>query len=180
MRGKMKQTAVSVYQGDITKLKVDAIVNAANPSLLGGGGVDGAIHLAAGRELKEACRKLGGCAVGQAKPTEGFNLPARYIIHTVGPIWQGGGKGEAEALGSCYKNSLTIASEQGFASIAFPAISTGVYGYPKRQAAEIALAAIRGFCAKESTLDIVYLVAFDPATAELYRELAARKAGESA
>ena len=169
----MKKTAITVYQGDITKLKVDAIVNAANPSLLGGGGVDGAIHLAAGRELKEACRKLGGCAVGQAKLTKGFNLPALYVIHTVGPIWQGGNKGEAEALSSCYKNSLSIAARQGFCDIAFPAISTGVYGYPKDRAAKTALAAIHGFCKEKSSLDTVYLVAFDTATAELYRKLAA-------
>ena len=167
----MEQTNIAVHQGDITKLKVDALVNAANPSLLGGGGVDGAIHQAAGGELTEACRKLGGCAVGQAKLTEGFNLPASYVIHTVGPIWQGGGKGEAEALSSCYENSLQIAADKGLASVAFPAISTGVYGYPKEQAARIAVSAIRRFSAQKSSLKTVCLVAFDAATARMYHSI---------
>jgi O-acetyl-ADP-ribose deacetylase (regulator of RNase III) len=164
----MKQTAIIVHQGDITKLKVDAIVNAANPSLLGGGGVDGAIHLAAGRELLEACRPLGGCAVGQAKLTKGFNLPARYVIHTVGPIWQGGNQGEAEKLAACYENSLQIAADKSLATVAFPAISTGVYGYPKLEAARIAVSSIKSFCMRESSLEAVYLVAFDAGTAEMY------------
>jgi O-acetyl-ADP-ribose deacetylase (regulator of RNase III) len=167
----MKQTTIIVHQGDITKLKLDAIVNAANPSLLGGGGVDGAIHLAAGREMKEACRALCGCAVGQAKLTAGYNLPASYVIHTVGPIWQGGGKGEAEALSSCYRNSLQLALNNSLATIAFPAISTGAYGYPKEQAAQIAVSAIRCFCARESSLETVYLVAFNAVMAKMYQSI---------
>jgi O-acetyl-ADP-ribose deacetylase (regulator of RNase III) len=168
---KMKQMVITVHLGDITKLKVDAIVNAANPSLLGGGGVDGAIHLAAGRQLLEACRELGGCAVGQAKLTPGFALPARYVIHTVGPIWQGGANGEAEKLAACYENSLKLAAENGLATVAFPAISTGVYGYPKQQAAQIAVGAIQRFCVRKSSLEAVYLVAFDTATADLYHNI---------
>ena len=164
-------TDIIVHQGDITKLEVDAIVNAANPSLLGGGGVDGAIHMAAGPQLKEACRALSGCAVGQAKLTEGFKLPAHYVIHTVGPIWQGGNKGESEKLAACYENSLRLATENGLMTVAFPAISTGVYGYPKQAAAKIAVAAIRHFCAHKSSLHTVYLVAFDAGMAKMYNGL---------
>ena len=155
-------------RADITALEVDAIVNAANSSLLGGGGVDGAIHRAAGPELLEACRLLGGCPTGQAKTTRGFRLPARWVIHTVGPVWRGGGHGEAELLASCYRTSLAEADAVGAQSIAFPAISTGVYGYPKEAAARIAVDTLRN---TPTSVERALLVAFDDATLRLYEDL---------
>jgi O-acetyl-ADP-ribose deacetylase (regulator of RNase III) len=156
---------IEVTQGDITAERVDAIVNAANASLLGGGGVDGAIHRAAGPELVAACRPLGGCATGDAKATPGFRLPARWVIHTVGPVYQGGGAGERQLLASCYRRALEVADELGATSVAFPAISTGIYGYPREEAAEVAVDTIRG---ADTRVELVRLVAFDDATRQQY------------
>jgi O-acetyl-ADP-ribose deacetylase (regulator of RNase III) len=151
---------IRAWLGDITTLTVDAIVNAANSSLLGGGGVDGAIHRAAGRELVEACRLLGGCRTGDAKATPGFGLAARWVIHTVGPVWRGGGEGEPELLASCYRRSLEVAAELGARTVAFPAVSTGIYGYPADAAVDVAVTTIRA--ADRDALDEVVLVAFSP------------------
>ncbi len=164
-------TALEVMTGDITRLDVDAIVNAANSSLLGGGGVDGAIHRAAGPELVAECRVLDGCPTGEARITAGYRLPAAHVIHTVGPVWRGGDAGEDAALASCYRASLGLARRHGAASIAFPAISTGVYGFPKRRAAGIAVETVRQTVAgPESWPSRVIFCCFDADTARLYRE----------
>jgi O-acetyl-ADP-ribose deacetylase len=154
-------------RADITSLPVDAVVNAANASLLGGGGVDGAIHRAAGPSLLAECRALGGCATGDAKATGGHRLPARWVIHTVGPVWHGGGHGEPDLLASCYRRSLEVADELGAATIAFPAISTGLYGYPRRDAAAVAVDTLR---ATRTGVDEVTLVAFDDEGLAIYRD----------
>ncbi|MGE5179261.1 MAG: O-acetyl-ADP-ribose deacetylase [Bacteroidota bacterium] len=167
---------IRVHLGDITRLDVDAIVNAANQSLLGGGGVDGAIHRAAGPELYHACRALPEiesgvrCPTGEARITPGFRLPARYVIHTVGPVWRGGGRREPELLAACYRNSLALARENGCRTVAFPAISCGVYGYPVERAAAIAVREIRNATESGSDFEAITLVAYDEATHEVLRQ----------
>ena len=156
------------YLGDITQLDVDGIVSAANTSLLGGGGVDGAIHQAAGKELLEACRTLNGCETGDAKITQGYKLKARYIIHTVGPVWQGGNQQEAIKLKSCYVCSLRLAQEYNLRSVAFPCISTGVYRYPKEAAALIAIQTVFEFLRETSTIEEVYFACFSPEDKKIY------------
>ena len=168
---------IEIIQGDITKLKVDAIVNAANSTLLGGGGVDGAIHRAAGPELLAECRTLGGCPTGQAKITRGYRLPARYVIHTVGPVWSGGEHNEDELLASCYRNSLALAVEHGIRTIAFPAISTGAYRFPLERATRIALTEVQRFLEQDKTLEKVIFVCYDPRTYRTYIEFAGDGAG---
>jgi O-acetyl-ADP-ribose deacetylase (regulator of RNase III) len=162
---------IELIQGDITKLEVDAIVNAANHLLLGGGGVDGAIHRAAGPELLAECRYLDGCDTGNAKITKGYNLPARYVIHTVGPIWNDGFHDEPELLASCYRKSLKLAVKNGIKTIAFPNISTGVYHFPKNRAANIALETVADFLSKDTTIEKVIFCAFDDENYKIYKQL---------
>ena len=162
---------LQVLQGDITKLDVDAIVNAANTSLMGGGGVDGAIHRAAGLELVAECMTLNGCRTGEAKITQGYRLKARHVIHTVGPVWHGGGNGEPELLRACYQNSLALAAKHGLQSIAFPCISTGVYLFPADQAAEIAVEAVKAFLQTPSALKTVIVCYFSEADRKRYESL---------
>jgi len=168
---------IELVQGDITTLDVGAIVNAANESLLGGGGVDGATHRAAGPELLEACRRLGGASTGEAKITPGFRLPAAYVIHAVGPIWRGGGQGEAELLASCYLRSLELARDHDLASVAFPAISTGVYGYPIEAATSIALREVSDFLGRSSLPERVVFCCFSARDLEVYRRTASTELG---
>jgi O-acetyl-ADP-ribose deacetylase (regulator of RNase III) len=162
---------MEIVRGDITKLDVDAIVNAANTTLLGGGGVDGAIHRAAGSELLAECQTLGGCRPGEAKITRGYRLPARHVIHTVGPIWRGGKRGEPETLANCYWSSLQIAVENGIKTIAFPAISCGAYGYPIPDAAQIAVKTTRDFLGTADDIDKVIFALWDEGAYDAYREL---------
>ncbi|MBU1692753.1 MAG: O-acetyl-ADP-ribose deacetylase [Verrucomicrobia bacterium] len=168
---------IQIVQGDITRQAVDVIVNAANTSLLGGGGVDGAIHRAAGPELLEECRKLGGCPTGEARLTRGYRLPARYVIHTPGPVWSGGRRGEPDLLASCYRHALELAAQHGVRTIAFPSISTSVYGYPIRQAARIALSTVAAFLQDHAKIEKVVHVCFSPEDYEVYSSALAELVG---
>jgi O-acetyl-ADP-ribose deacetylase (regulator of RNase III) len=167
----MKDAQIEVMEGDITKFHGDAIVNAANTALLGGGGVDGAIHRAAGPELLEECRRLNGCRTGEAKITRGYKLPAKWVIHTVGPVWSGGLDDEDKLLAGCYRNSLALAVQNGIRSIAFPAISTGVYRFPLERAAGIAIAEVRKFLERDQTLEKIVFVCYGPESAGIYNRI---------
>ncbi len=171
----MMDPRIEILQGDITQIHVDAIVNAANSSLLGGGGVDGAIHRAAGPQLLEECRPLHGCETGEATITGGYELPARWVIHTVGPIWHHGTANEDELLALCYRNSLALAIKSGVKTIAFPSISTGAYRFPLQRAVEIALREVSAFLAHDTSLKKVYFVCYDARTMQVYQETLARK-----
>jgi O-acetyl-ADP-ribose deacetylase (regulator of RNase III) len=175
MSNKQFSDRVSVVEGDITRQQVDAIVNAANTTLLGGGGVDGAIHRAAGPELLEECRKLGGCATGQAKIIKGYQLPAKWVVHTVGPVWKDGTRNEDELLASCYQSSFAIAAQRGIRTIAFPSISTGAYGFPMERAARIAVAQTMKFLETNTEMEKVLLVCFGKSAYDIH-ERALREA----
>jgi len=165
---------IEIHSGDITKLDVDAIVNAANAQLQPGGGVCGAIHRAAGRNLREACAKIGGCKTGDAVATEGYDLKAKYVIHAVGPVWHGGGQNEEALLASCYRTSLKIARQIGARSVAFPAISTGIYGFPLQRASEIAVETVRSFLAEDDSIEKVIFCVFGPEAEAAYRRALGR------
>jgi len=166
-------THIDTVQGDLTQQRVDAIVNAANTTLLGGAGVDGAIHRAAGPELLEECRRIGGCPTGEARITKGYRLPAKYVIHTVGPVWSGGRRGEPELLRNCYVNSLRLANRRGIESVGFPSISTGAYRYPIEQAAKIAVETVREELSNRTSVDLVRFVCFSAADLAVYEQLLA-------
>jgi O-acetyl-ADP-ribose deacetylase (regulator of RNase III) len=176
----MPNEAIVVVEGDITEQEVDAIVNAANTSLLGGGGVDGAIHRAAGPELLAECRTLHGCPTGDAKLTRGYRLPARWVIHTVGPVWRGGHDFEDELLANCYRRSLEVAIQNGVRSLAFPAISTGIYGFPLERATRVAVREVRAFLEENPAVEKVLFVCFDRRTRDIYQRVLAESLGEHA
>ncbi|MGI6457245.1 MAG: O-acetyl-ADP-ribose deacetylase [bacterium] len=178
MKIEVNDVSLDLVQGDITRQNTDAIVNAANSSLLGGGGVDGAIHRAGGPQILEECRKLNGCETGNAKITGGGKLAAKYVIHAVGPVYHGGASREAELLASCYRRSLEIAREKNLQSIAFPSISTGAYGYPVREAARVALSAVRDFLQQPSSLTLIRFVLFDQGTYQAYEQALKEVFGE--